>query len=306
MEIKIDEINGTLTINGNTHEFLIGDDGDVVSEWVKSPNKNEENGNMLVAELLYIANVRQGNKQIERATNIRELAEFIKQNLNPKMMAGGKVSDYLLNLWLKYIDDCEKYIEKNGDDEGMSPKFDKSITITLKKLGLDEDSEKAEDISEMLGLICGGSDNSPYTRGDFNGAKKEITKYVNKITKKINPKMMAGGKVTSTMEKTEKELSELLYKLGRKADSYQEENDVDYDENPYYTKLGDIAEYDAKLSEDDMDFSGDSIAFSRHILDATKVDKKKLLALVKKRIKDKFEDGGNIDGFGFNYEIGGL
>ncbi len=33
-----------------------------------------------------------------------------------------------------------------------------------------------------------------------------------------------------------------------------ESDQPNYDENPYYTKLGDIAEYDAKLSEDDMDF----------------------------------------------------
>lgn len=114
MEVKIDEINGTLTINGNTHEFLIGDDGDVVSEWVKSPNKNQENGKMLVAELLYIANVRQGNKQIERAKSIRKLAEFIKQNLKPKMMAGGSIPNTVaefnskMNSFSKRLGEAEK------------------------------------------------------------------------------------------------------------------------------------------------------------------------------------------------------
>ena len=249
MEVKIDEINGTLTINGNTHEFLIGDDGDVVSEWVKSPNKNEENGNMLVAELLYIANVRQGNKQIERATNIRELAEFIKQNLKFKMMAGKNTGNNFGVGSLYLID----FNGKSLFAEVVEIKNDGNLRVRIL-------NENGDDFDYVL-----------FSKNDFFGV----------IIKKY-PDLKVGD--TFVQNKGGKESKYIITELSF---------DSGYD--PYEAR--NVSGQDVKMQE-----YSDGVLIGEMNIE-TLGAMYMLLSLNYKKIN---EDGGNIDSFGFNYEIGGL
>ncbi len=130
MNVKIDDQKGLIYINNAEHEFLIGDDGDIVSEWVKSNNKNEENARMLVSELLYIANERQGNKQIKRAKSIRDLAKFIDKNLNLNKMAGSKTKEKSdLDIVANYLLENSDYYQEKAEEEetGIYEFYDEAL-----------------------------------------------------------------------------------------------------------------------------------------------------------------------------------
>jgi hypothetical protein len=93
-------------------------------------------------------------------------------------------------LWEKYIRESEKYIEKNGDDEGMVEKFQTLAENTVQNyVGAKIDSNVADHIIERLGLICGGSEGSAYAQGNFDKAIVEIKTYL----KKIKPKQAKNG-----------------------------------------------------------------------------------------------------------------
>jgi hypothetical protein len=211
IKANIDDKNGLIYLNGAKHEFLIGGDGDVIYDWVNSKNKNDENGRMLVNELITIAGAREKTNQNERAKSIRKLAKFIKENLKPKMMAGGKTENKITLKDVKYIYgiiENNSYNKGNGlfidedDVEGqVYDYYEDSIKYSdykkILKAFKDKKSAKQifDEISNGKKMMAGGKTETEVTVKEFNSyfqknygyishslSNKQIEKYLNQPT----------------------------------------------------------------------------------------------------------------------------
>jgi hypothetical protein len=104
-------------------------------------------------------------------------------------------SDSIEDKWVTYIRVCEIAHNNDVDDAEMTEEFNELVLDTFTEYGIEENSEKAEEVSEishcrMLIVLA-----------DYNGAIKEIKNYLKKLNSK---KMMAGGKMkTNKMTKQE-------------------------------------------------------------------------------------------------------
>lgn len=68
--------NDKIFINGKSHEFLIGDDGDIVEDWLRK----KSSAKMVVKKLREVATARSNYGGVERPKSLRSIADFIEKN----------------------------------------------------------------------------------------------------------------------------------------------------------------------------------------------------------------------------------
>jgi hypothetical protein len=146
-------------------------------------------------------------------------------------------SDSIEDKWVTYIRVCEIAHNNDVDDAEMVEEFDELVLDTYTAYGIKENSKKADDILERLGLICGGSEGSAYANGNFDKAIVEIKTYL----KKIKPKQAKNGANIKTNIKTNK-MARKLYDYDEYMGSATNKKKPDLKvKNPIDDEWGDVS-----------------------------------------------------------------
>jgi len=107
-------------------------------------------------------------------------------------------TDSIEDKWVTFIRVCEIAYNNDVDDAEMTEEFNELILDTLKDYGIKKDSEEEEEVSESLGLICGGSDGSAYANADYDDAVKEMKSFLKKLGKRKQKKAENGANIIGT------------------------------------------------------------------------------------------------------------
>lgn len=137
--------DGKIFINGKSHEFMIGDDGDIVQDWLKKKSSAE----VLVKKLRHIATLRENNGGKQRPKDLRGIADFIENNtkLNTKMKTGGNINQ----LWKTLEDNKKKLFISTMLKKGML--FDEDVYGGIEKEDYNDLPEKVKNVFKKYNKI---------------------------------------------------------------------------------------------------------------------------------------------------------